>query len=93
MFRPTDKTLSYYNRERNYIRSQRAELRKAWNHALPEPEKTVILRKLENLDHLTEHHHRDPTGSWRSDNFQNRQYALRLQIRPTTFSPRQYLQL
>ena len=66
MFRPTDKTLSYDNRESNFIRSQYAELRNAWNQAWTAPEKTAILRKLKNLDHLTKHHHRDPTGSWRS---------------------------
>ena len=57
--------LNYTNRERNYIRSHRAELRGALNQARDESARSAILGELEDLDRLTERHKRDPVGSWR----------------------------
>lgn len=57
--------LNYTNRERNYIRSHRAELHGALNQARDESARSAILGELEDLDRLTERHRHDPAGSWR----------------------------
>ena len=57
--------LNYTNRERNYIRSHRAELHGALNQARDESARLAILGELKDLDRLTERHKRDPAGSWR----------------------------
>ena len=63
-----DKRLDYFSRGTNYIRSYSAELCIAQRSA-DESERSRIVEKLKELEHVREGLERDPAGVWRTMSF------------------------